>query len=100
MDYRLYCWRFCRLRFRRKLAGRSGRRALMSQVKSERILPNSSPDLVPDTPGLRSMLSTAEWSQRQSRLPDYAAENQALIALTQSMAASPEGILQELVETA
>src|SRR4051812_7468113 len=72
----------------------------MSQGKSERILSNSSPDRVPDAPALRSMLSTAELSQRQSRPPDYASENRALIALAQSMAASPEGILQELVETA
>jgi hypothetical protein len=46
------------------------------------------------------MLSTAELSRRPSRPPDYAAENLAIIALTQSMAASPEGILQRLAETA
>ena len=49
---------------------------------------------------LRSMLSTAELRRRPSRAPDYEAENKALIALTRSMASSPEGILQKLADTA
>ena len=53
-----------------------------------------------DTPHLRSMLSTDELRRRPSRPPDHAAENQALIALAQEMAASPEGILQRLADTA
>ena len=61
---------------------------------------NASPDRALDTPALRSMLSTAELSWRPSRAPDYAAENLAIIALARSMAASPEGILQRLAETA
>jgi PAS domain S-box-containing protein len=52
------------------------------------------------TPNLRSMLSTAELVRRPSRAPNYEAESNALIALAQSMAASPEGILQKLADTA
>ena len=54
----------------------------------------------PDSRGLRSMLSTAELARRPSRPPDHEAENKALIALAQAMAASPEGILQKLADTA
>lgn len=50
--------------------------------------------------GLESVLSTAELSRRPPRPPDYAAENRALVALARQMAASPDGILQELAETA
>jgi PAS domain S-box-containing protein len=46
------------------------------------------------------MLSTAELLRRPSRAPDYEAENNALIDLAKSMAASPEGILQKLADTA
>ena len=46
------------------------------------------------------MLTTDELRRRPSRPPDYAAENDALIALTQEMAISPEGILQTLADTA
>jgi PAS domain S-box-containing protein len=53
-----------------------------------------------DIPPLRSMLSTAELSQRPSRSPDYAAENRALIALARELATSPDGILQKLADTA
>jgi PAS domain S-box-containing protein len=51
-------------------------------------------------PRLESVLSTAELSRRPSRPPDYASENRALIALAKEMAASPDGILQMLAETA
>lgn len=53
-----------------------------------------------DTPDLRSMLSTAELRRRPSRAPDHEAESNALIALAQSMASSPQGILQKLADTA
>jgi len=49
---------------------------------------------------LNSVITTAELSQRPSRLPDYAAENHALVALTQALAHSPDGVLQKLAETA
>ena len=53
-----------------------------------------------DASRLRSMLSTAELALRPSRAPDHETESKALIALAQSMAASPEGILQKLADTA
>jgi PAS domain S-box-containing protein len=46
------------------------------------------------------MLSTAELCRRPSRPPNYAAENEALIALARELAASPKGILQKLADTA
>jgi signal transduction histidine kinase len=49
---------------------------------------------------LESVLATAELSRRPSRLPDYQAENQALVALAQELANSPSSIMQQLVETA
>jgi len=52
------------------------------------------------TPSLRSMLSTAELARRPSRPPDHQGENNALIFLAQSMAVSPEGILQKLADIA
>ena len=51
-------------------------------------------------PNPQSMLSTAELSQRPSRLPNYEAENRALIGLMREVASAPEGILQKLVDTA
>lgn len=51
-------------------------------------------------PGPVSMISTAELTRRPSRLPDYAAENRALVALAQEMASAPHNILQKLAETA
>ncbi|MDI3565405.1 PAS domain S-box protein [Bradyrhizobium sp. Arg816] len=51
-------------------------------------------------PNLRSMLSTEELRRRRSRPANYAAENQALIALAQELANSPEGILHKLADTA
>ena len=51
-------------------------------------------------PHLVSAVSTAELNRRPSRPPDYRAENQALVALAQQMAASPDGILQKLADTA
>ena len=49
---------------------------------------------------LVSMVSTAELSRRPSRLPDYAAENCALVALSQGLATAPDSILQKLADTA
>ena len=51
-------------------------------------------------PTIVSAASIAELSNRPSRPPDHAAENRALIALAQAMAASPDSILQKLAETA
>jgi len=51
-------------------------------------------------PGPVSMISTAELTQRPSRLPDYAAENRALVSLAQEMATAPYNILRKLSETA
>jgi len=51
-------------------------------------------------PALQSVLSTSELSRRPSRPPDYAAENRALIGLSEQLAKSPAGILQKLTETA
>ena len=45
------------------------------------------------------MLSMDEVRRRPSRPPDYEAESSALIALAQSMAESPENILQKLADT-
>ena len=49
---------------------------------------------------LASAISIDELSRRPSRPPDHAAENRALVALAQKMAASPDGILQMLADTA
>lgn len=46
------------------------------------------------------MLSTDELLRRLSRPSDHAAENEALIALAQALATSPEHILQKLADTA
>jgi PAS domain S-box-containing protein len=46
------------------------------------------------------MVSAEELRRRPTRPVDYAAENQALIALAQELARSPEGILQKLADTA
>jgi PAS domain S-box-containing protein len=45
------------------------------------------------------MLSMEDVRRRPSRPPDYEAESRALIALAQSMAESPENILQRLADT-
>ena len=81
------------------------RKGIVSLVQPEQAKqPAEQLDAIPgrtlDPPGLRSMLSTAELCRRPSRAPDYEAENKALIALAQSMASSPEGILQKLADTA
>jgi PAS domain S-box-containing protein len=54
----------------------------------------------PDTSKLASMVSTALLRKRPSRVPNHARENQALIALAEHMATSPESILQKLADTA
>jgi PAS domain S-box-containing protein len=61
---------------------------------------NGAPDAAGGAPNLKSVLSMAELGRRPSRSPDHAAENRALIALAQAMAASPDSILQKLAETA
>jgi signal transduction histidine kinase len=54
----------------------------------------------PTTVGLESIISTAQLSGRRARAPNHVAENDALIALAEKMATSPNDILQELAETA
>jgi PAS domain S-box-containing protein len=73
-----------------------------SGVDFERRMPQHSAvqEVKDGAPHLRSMLSTAELSRRASRPPDYAAENRALVALAQELAASPDNILQKLADTA
>jgi PAS domain S-box-containing protein len=61
---------------------------------------NAPPGRTLDAPELRSMLSLDELRRRPSRPPDYEAESSALIALAQSIATSPEDILQKLADTA
>jgi signal transduction histidine kinase len=48
---------------------------------------------------LESILCTEELNQRPSRLPDYEAENRALVLLVRALANSPRIILQTLAET-
>jgi signal transduction histidine kinase len=52
------------------------------------------------TASLESIISTVELSGRQTRAPNHVAENDALIALAEKMATSPNDILQKLAETA
>src|SRR5215510_13954045 len=49
---------------------------------------------------LDDVLITAALARRQTRSPDYAAEARALRALAETLADSPQTILQKLVETA
>ena len=62
--------------------------------------PHAALDVTDQVPDLESVISTTELSRRPSRPPDHVAENRALIDLAQTMAASPERILQKLTETA
>jgi PAS domain S-box-containing protein len=59
-----------------------------------------SPEAAGHARRLQSVLSTAELRRRPSRPPDYASENHALISLAKEMAATPDGILQKLADTA
>ena len=54
----------------------------------------------PTTVGLESIISTAQLSGRRTRAPNHVVENDALIALAEKMATSPNDILQKLAETA
>ena len=49
---------------------------------------------------LDDVLITAELGRRPVRATDYEAEARALTAVAEAMAASPQAILQKLVETA
>src|SRR5712691_2844142 len=53
-----------------------------------------------DVADLESVLSTSELSRRPTRPADQESENRALVALVEAMTASPDDILQKLVETA
>ena len=50
--------------------------------------------------GLEDIIINSELRNRPSRAPNYEAENQALLALVQSLAGTPNMILQRLAETA
>ena len=54
----------------------------------------------PKRPGLLDILITSELSRRESRPPDHAAENRALVALASEMTNRPENLLNRLVELA
>ena len=54
----------------------------------------------PEVADLDSVISTSELSRRPTRPPDHEAENRAMVALVEAMTASPDDILQNLVETA
>src|SRR3712207_500551 len=49
---------------------------------------------------LDDILVTAELSRRPARVPDFAAENQALVQLAQTMVQAPPALLQCLVDVA
>jgi signal transduction histidine kinase/GAF domain-containing protein len=49
---------------------------------------------------LDAVISTFELIRRPTRPPDHEAENRALVALVEAITASPDDILQNLVETA
>src|SRR5262245_35428796 len=53
-----------------------------------------------DTLPLEAVLATAELARRPARPPGSAAENRALVALAERLAAAPDGILQDLAEHA
>jgi signal transduction histidine kinase/CheY-like chemotaxis protein len=57
-------------------------------------------DLNPSPLGLKDVIINSELLNRPSKAPDYKAENQALMALAQTMADAPDMILQRLAETA
>ena len=50
--------------------------------------------------GLEDVVINFELPNRPSKAPNYEAENQALIALAQTLADAPDKILQRLAETA
>ena len=51
-------------------------------------------------PNLVSAVSAVELRRRPTRAADHAVENRSMHALAREMAASPEGVLQKLAETA
>jgi signal transduction histidine kinase len=53
-----------------------------------------------DAVDLESVISTVELDRRPRRPPDLASENRALVALAEAMTAAPDGILQNLAQTA
>src|ERR1700678_3418201 len=61
---------------------------------------NEPPTTAGITASLDSILITDELNSRPIRLPDYEAENHALLAIAQHMADSPRSTLQKLVEVA
>ena len=86
-------------------AGASHERSFLSDVEPAHgdgppSAAGAEPAVSSSGPGLRSVLSIAELSKRPSRVPDYAAECRALMALASQLAESPDGILQNLTEAA
>src|ERR1700716_510606 len=74
---------------------------VMSHVHPEQAKqPAEKRKAAPGRTGLRSMLPTDELLRRPSRPPDYAAENQAIVALAKERATCPAGILKRLAATA
>ncbi len=65
---------------------------------------DSRPDSSPRGPhldfDLDSCLITSELSERPSRPPDFEAENRALVSLARRLSSSPEGILEDLAQSA
>ena len=61
---------------------------------------NEPPTMAGVTASLESILITNELNKRQTRPPDYQAENRALLVLAQHMADSPRSTLQRLAEAA
>ena len=69
--------------------------------KSRKKGPMGNPAKVADIPAtLESVLSTEELLARPPRPPDYQTENQALLAIAQQLADSPQTTLQKLAEVA
>src|SRR4051812_36208082 len=63
---------------------------------------SSSGSIFEDQPagGLDSIISTPVLTTRPTRAPNHVAENDALIALAEKLAISPNSVLQKLAETA
>jgi len=61
---------------------------------------NEAPTTAEVTASLESILITNELNKRQTRPPDYEAENRALLVIAQHMADSPRSTLQRLAEAA
>jgi signal transduction histidine kinase/ActR/RegA family two-component response regulator len=77
-------------------AGQQVRYSLEFEERPRRAVPR--PAEFRSAAPLESILLTDQLHQRPSRASDYKAENDALVSLTQSLADSPQAILQKLVD--